>query len=151
VCAVLSLSTGLQIGAVYSLLLAIGLVFRDGTLGLARYVSVAGLVVIPMVLVSVVVFGFPRLWEGFLEHAGQTPALTGLRFPKIEEVLKTVRTVPGTLGSAVILGLFCWRQRGRNNTVAAAAGKAVVRVTIVSALASLAIITGSLFVLTPNA
>jgi hypothetical protein len=146
--AVLSLCTGLQIGALYFLLLGIGMLA-------ARYINRAAipwaplvaLVLIPVTLIARVVFGFPHLWAGFLEHARQTPALSGWRIPKLGETLKAVRTVPGILATGIGL-LYSIRMcvPARN------AGKEMLwTVALTCTLAALVMTFASMFVLTANA
>ncbi len=49
-----------------------------------------------------VVLGFPKYWMGFLEHARQTPSLTGFRLPRIDELAKLARTLPGILAAGLV-------------------------------------------------
>ena len=144
---VLALASGLQIGALYFLLIWIGMLLNalvaKENFPLAPMMA---LVLLPIGLLALVVFGFPHLWTGFLEHAHQTPALTGWRLPRIAEILKTVRTVPGIL--MVVALMPFWLQR--RDKVRAAGKQALWLVTLTCALAAFAVVAASLFVLTPN-
>lgn len=101
---VLTLGTGLQIGALYLAVTWVCLLL--GGLANGRRLPVAALaasVVVPAVLIAGVVVLFPRIWTGFIEHAHQTPSVTGLRMPRVDEILKLARTLPGTLAAAVVV------------------------------------------------
>ena len=113
---VCGLATGLQIGMVYFILVWIGMLVATVVLREKFPVGpMVALLVIPLSLVGLVVFGFPRLWAGFMEHATQTPSLTGWRLPRIDELLKAGRTVPGILTAAVLLA-WLTVVRGRPKT-----------------------------------
>jgi len=101
---------------------------------------------LPIGLLALVMFGFPHLWQGFLEHAHQTPSLTGFRRPRFSEVLKTLRTVPGIL---IVIALMPGWVRERTR-VAAAGKQALWLVTLTCAVSTFAVVAASLFVLTPN-
>ena len=107
-CAVLGLATSVQIGALYCLLLWIG-VLAQGILGQGKFpfAPMAAMVAVPAGLVGLVVLGFPHVWAGFMEHARQTPSLTGWRWPRPDEIFKIVRNAPGILGAAALLGWLC--------------------------------------------
>jgi hypothetical protein len=144
---VFSLCTGLQIGALYCLL--IGLAVTAATAANKERFPIGptlALVLIPVALLALVIFGWPRLWEGFLEHARQTPALTGRRWPSLVELLKIGRTVPGILLSALFLTWFISRSR----TNPQRAPQILWIVSVTCTLAALAITVGSAFFLTPN-
>jgi hypothetical protein len=147
-CSVLSVCTGLQIGAVYGLLLCLGA--AAGWLCARRKPVLApmlALILTPPALVALVKLGFPHLWIGFLEHARQTPSLTGWRVAAIGDLLKMGRTVPGVLAAGAFLP---WLYANRSRLLA---GDAAVPwlVTVPSTVAALAIVIGSMTVLTPNA
>ncbi|MGA2864443.1 MAG: hypothetical protein ABSF95_08135 [Verrucomicrobiota bacterium] len=106
--AVLSLVTSLQIGAFYCLLLWAGVLAAS----LLRqdkfpYAPMLAMAAVPAALVGLVAFGFPQVWAGFLEHARQTPSLTGWRWPQLDELLKVVRNAPGILAAAALLPWLC--------------------------------------------
>ncbi len=174
VCAVLALGTSVQIGGVYGLLLWVGVVVggyfgpsaallrERGLLTLRRALPVGpmlAMVAVPAGLVALVAVGFPHLWAGFLEHARQTPSLTGWRWPRLDDVLKTVRNTSGILAAAAWFGCFGWLG-GRRTSQAAAPAAPVWEgrdhlfglwvVGLASTLAALVLVGGSLFVLTPN-
>lgn len=144
---VLSLGTGLQIGALYLLVLVLGW----AALGMRRpqalpWGPVLMATVLPGLLVALVMLGAPRWWQGFLEHANQTPSLTGFRFPAVQDVLKMVRNVPGILLVGVMMAA-----RPGSWWPALAAGQAGAVLLVAATAAALAMIGGSLFLLTPNA
>ena len=168
-CAILSLATSVQIGGLYCLLLWIG-VLAQGILGRGEfpYAPMAAMVAVPAGLAGLVVLGFPRVWAGFMEHARQTPSLTGWRWPRPEEILKIVRNAPGILAAAAFLAWLCRSALASTQTVPArgapaeapvalapeedAAGDAwgLGLVTGAATLAALAIVGASLFLLSPN-
>jgi hypothetical protein len=146
-CVILSLATGLQIGALYFLLIWLGMLVtavleKEPFPVVPMFVS--GLV--PIALIALVIFGFPHLWKGFLEHARQTPSLTGLRVPHMAEILKALRTAPGILS---VVALVPWWLKVRTKLQAAGQG-ALWLVTLSCSLATATIVIASLFVLTPN-
>lgn len=111
---VLALCTSLQLGGVYFcwiwLLAAAAIVIRGERIA---WLPLLATVVVPVALVALVKLGYPRLWIGFQEHAAQTPAITGWHWPRLDELLKVVRTVPG-VGGVVALGVWLWvRNRGQ--------------------------------------
>jgi hypothetical protein len=128
----------------------------------------ASMVAVPAGLVGLVALGFPRVWAGFMEHARQTPSLTGWRWPLPDEVLKIVRNAPGILAAAALLGWLCrsaatWREAGTargtpaRGAVSAAAGedggcdiRGLGLVSGAATLAALAMVGDSLFLLSPN-
>jgi len=162
-CAILGLATSVQIGALYCLLLWVG-VLAQGILGQGRfpYAPMAAMVV------GLVALGFPHVWAGFMEHARQTPSLTGWRWPRPDEILKIVRNAPGILGAAALLSWPCRpgvasREAGTatgtptHATISPALGedgagdiRGVGLVSGAATLAALAIVGGSLFLLSPN-
>ncbi len=168
-CAILGLATSVQIGGLYCLMLWIGVAAQaiSGRGGFPA-APMAAMVVVPAGLVGLVVLGFPRVWEGFMEHARQTPSLTGWRWPHPDEILKVVRNAPGILGAAALLGWLCRsapasRQTGTAGSApvnaalfqaaeggAAADGWGFGLVTAAATLATLAIVGASLFFLSPN-
>lgn len=100
---VLTLGTGLQIGALFMTVTWLG--FLLGRLASERrlpYLAMAASLAIPALLIAGVIQFCPRLWAGFLEHAHQTPSVTGWRLPRVDELLKLARTLPGTLAACVI-------------------------------------------------
>ena len=158
---ILTLATSLQIGAVYGLLIGTG-VLAARFVGGDRlpWLPLAALGAVPVALVAWVALGFPQVWAGFLEHARQTPSVSGWRVPKPGEILKIVRTVPGILAVAALLP-FVLRTalaRVRGGRDGARAGGALSlpeapRLAVVVAagiVAPLAITGAALFLLTPN-
>jgi hypothetical protein len=160
------LATSVQIGTVYCLLLWVGVVvgplamsLRDDDLKSLRGAVPVGpmlaMVAVPAALVALVVVGFPHLWAGFLEHARQTPSLTGWRWPRPDEILKAVRNTPGILAAAALFGWLGWVSRQSSGASAASPGPESDRVGfglvgVASTVAALALIGGALFLLTPN-
>jgi hypothetical protein len=108
-CAILGLATSVQIGALYCLVLWSG-VLAQSILGQGRFAfaPMAAMAAVPAGLVGMVAFGFPHVWAGFMEHARQTPSLTGWRWPGVAELLKIVRNAPGILAAAAML-IWLWR------------------------------------------
>jgi hypothetical protein len=145
--AVLSFSTGLQIGTTYSLLIWIGMLAAS-FLGRERFpiVPMAALLSSQVGLILLVRFGFPHLWEGFMEHARQTPAFTGLRAPRVADVLKVIRTVPGILAAAALLPFMVRQSRSGGRDVGGSWLLALAATTT-----GLVVTIASVFFLTPNA
>jgi len=143
---VLSLATGIQIGGVYFLVL--WLVTLAGTVRAREkfpFGPMAAMTFIPAVLVGLVVFAFPHLWNGFLEHARQTPSLTGLRMPQPSDILKLLRTLPGILAvGALMPWWFKGHQEGQSTL------GALELITIACTATSLGISFASMFFLTAN-
>ena len=109
---VLSLGTSLQIGGVYFLWVSIG-VLATTLAGKEKFplAPMLAMVVVPIALIVFVATLFPNLWAGFMEHARQTPSLTGWRWPTVAEALKVARTVPGVIGVAGLLPWLWFQQR----------------------------------------
>jgi hypothetical protein len=124
-------------------------------------IALAATVVVPGLLVGMVIIVFPDLWQGFLEHARQTPSFTGLRFPRLDEGLKVLRIVPGSLAVACCLFVAALRQtgagRGLNGlkkfgTTAAQSSRSSLLILLVACtLSSVCLTVASLSVVTPNA
>jgi hypothetical protein len=92
---VLTFCTSLQIGGAYFAwlwLATIGswLVWR----GKFPIGPLAAMSLVPVTLVALVKYGFPHLWAGFNEHVAGTPALTGLRIPKWNDLLIVFTATP---------------------------------------------------------
>lgn len=143
--AVLCVATSLQIGATYVALLWFGelavvmLAGEKPSLG-----PLAATVLVPAALVALVVVCFPHLWAGFEEHARHTPSVTGLRGPRLGDLLKVARTVPGVLAAAILLPWLLTRRPAR------ARGGGVRIVFLASALTALAVMMAGLTFLTAN-
>jgi hypothetical protein len=163
ICSVLSVATGLQIGALYLLVLWAAVLLRKVLArGPIPMVPLATTVIVPGILIGTVVFVFPDLWAGFLEHAHQTPSFTGFRFPGLEELLKVIRTVPGVLAVAGLVPFVLIRRKPPNPDVLTADKSAPTNdcgtpftpntILLLACTSSvLLIVVASLFVLTPNA
>ena len=158
-CIVLSLSASLQIGSVYSLLVWLGtltatLFAKDKF----RIAPMLATLFVPVALGSIVAFGIPHLWAGFLEHAGQTPSFTGWRRPRLLEILKMVRTVPAVLAVSVLLPWWLLRkarvtrapQSASENAMLPVYETGFLLVTLACTSAALAVVVACLFLLTPN-
>jgi len=144
---ILGLATGLQIGGIYFLLIWFGVVAAClFCKEIFPFAPMSALVLIPVGLIALVAFGFPHLWAGFAEHARQTPSLTGLRVPRLAELLKMVRTVPGILAVAALLPVIWTRRRQAGQ----AGLESLWLLTLACTLAAMAIVGASMFVLTPN-
>ena len=108
----LALATSLQLGAAYLFfvwLFAIAnwFVRREKVL----IPPLLAMVIVPFSLVLMVKFGFPKLWAGFQEHAAQTPAIAGIRFPPLDDWLKLLRTMPGVFGAMLLAVLVLWKEK----------------------------------------
>jgi hypothetical protein len=155
--ALLSLATSLQIGTVYCIFLWVAAL--SATLCLRERFPLGpmlALLLIPPLLLGAVIAGFPHLWAGFMEHASQTPSLTGWRFPRFDELLKLGRTVPGILAVALLLPWLLARQWAEGwpadlDERQVAGLRTVWLVTWASTAAALAIVVASMFLLTANA
>ena len=163
-CAILGLATSVQLGALYCLLLWMGVLAQSvqgrGKLPLA---PMAAMVAVPAGLAGLVALGFPHVWAGFMEHARQTPSLTGWRWPLPDEILKTVRNAPGVLAAAALLiwlgqsGVRSGESGTASGTPVSAAAPpageadaagdigAIGLVTAAATLAALGIVAGGLF------
>jgi hypothetical protein len=139
--AVLCVGTGPQLGALYILALwAIAIAGVAYTGQGMPVIPMVALVVIPTGLVLLVIYAFPQLWAGFMEHANQTSSLTGLRMPRLDEMLKAIRTAPGVLGMALALGaMLAVRSKAGEGTE-----PTLRAVTIGCAAATLSVVAASL-------
>lgn len=108
---VLALGTGLQIGALYWAVLWVGTIVAH-LAGRARFplLPMAATLGVPALLCTWIVTQHPLLWQGFLEHARLTPAITGLRMPRFDELLKIGRAAPGIFAIAALGLLVIWRK-----------------------------------------
>ena len=145
---VLALCTSLQIGAIYLLWIWLGtlvttLAGKDNFPALPMAVTI----VLPAALILTVKFAYPHLWAGFLEHARQTPSLTGWRMPAIGDVLKVLRTTPGICLVAIFLPWTRFKQHNDIEHIEYARHEFVL---VPALLAALAVVVACLFVLTPN-
>jgi hypothetical protein len=144
---VLGLCTSLQIGAIYLALVWLGMM---ACRALAKdplpVLPMAMSVLVPVLLVVLVAACWPQLWAGFLEHARQTPSLTGWRRAHLDELLKVFRSVPGVLVIALSLPWLLFTDQPRER---GADGKFLI-LTSVLTLPSLALVLGCLTVVTPN-
>jgi len=109
-CVVLTLCTSLQLGGIYFcflwlLTVATYLVRREKFPAL----PLVGTILIPLALIALVKFRFPDLWAGFQEHAAQTPAVAGARMPRLDDLLKVLRTVPGVIGAGLLALAVFWK------------------------------------------
>ncbi len=115
-------TSSLQCGLVYLFVFTVGLLSERWLAGRPLPLvpmTVAGLIVVG--LIATVRFGFPHLWAGFQEHAGATPSITGLRAPRLFELLKVVRSIPGALFAAMLL-VIVFRSRDSTRRTLALAG-----------------------------
>ncbi len=148
VLAVLALATSLQLGALYVgclWLMALGEAYwrkRRPAFG-----PLMATVLVPLALGLAIYWAAPRWWEGFLEHARETPGWTGLRVPLPVEALKVCRTVPAVGVVMLTLGWLYWRRR---ETLAAAMGSLPALVGLSALGGVVGIVLGGLTFLTPN-
>ena len=145
---ILALCTSLQIGAIYFLWIWIGMI-ATSLAGGEKFplVPMSVLLIVPVILAAAVRIGFPELWDGFMEHARQTPSLTGWRIPNVQEILKVLRTAPGILFVAVTLP---WSWLKQHNNVATSKYARFELSLIPALLAALAVVAACLFLLTAN-
>src|ERR1700733_5129256 len=82
---VLAIATSLQVGALYSFWIFLGLV-AGWKISKARLPlgALAGMIFLPLALAAVVWLGFPRMWGGFMENVHGNASLTGLRLPPLD-------------------------------------------------------------------
>src|SRR5207245_2158691 len=125
----------LQIGAIYCALIWAA-VLAETLFAQARFpiAPMAATVLVPVLLISLVIYRYPHLWAGFLEHARQTPSFTGLRRPLLGEVLKVIRTVPAIIAVVILLPFSLTANR---NLPAALSNRAVL-LTLAAGLAAVA-------------
>jgi hypothetical protein len=144
----LTFCTSLQIGGIYSLWLGLFVVgeawFAKRPIPWAAAFSFVGVLT---ALIALVKFGHPRLWEGFREHVTITPSVTALRAPRLDDVLKIVRTSPGILLVAAMLGCLVIQWRALLDQLKTSIP---LRLVASGTLAALALMCGCLVVLTPN-
>ncbi len=150
---ILCLSTSLQIGTVFFLLvwLVVLLSSRQHKKRPAA-LALAVMTIVPVMLVLGVKFLWPHLWAGFQEHAQQTPSLTGWRIPDAMELLKVVRAAPGVLLVLAVLpftalpAFWRWTRRGAADGVS----PALWSVLVAASVAAAAVVAAALCILTPN-
>ena len=145
---VLTLATSLQIGAVYLLWIWL-LALASSWAGQRKFplLPMITTVFLPALLMALVIFGFPEFWEGFMEHALQTPSVVGWRLPRADELLKALRTAPGAIGAA---GLIGWAVVYRKLRIRDLLGGVATTVALGGLLTVAAVVCGSLLFLTPN-
>ncbi len=109
---VMSLFTGLQIGAMYLLCILAGTV-TSCIAGRERlpYAPLLTMVLAPVVLMALIHTAFPVAWRGFMENVRQTPSFTGLRLSQVPELLKAGRVAPGVLLAAALLPWAWFKQQ----------------------------------------
>jgi hypothetical protein len=98
-------------------------------------------------LVALVKFAHPQWWAGFQEHVRVTPSITGLRMPRVDDLLKVARTAPGIL---LVMMALAWlalsghisRERWRSSPP--------MLVALSGMFTALILMAGCLLVLTPN-
>jgi hypothetical protein len=143
--AVLGVCTSLQIGAFFSLLLwflALGTVFL--TKAKFAYGPMLALVAVPVALATLVGFGFPHLWAGFVEHTRVTPALANGWRLSSADILRLLRTSPGVLVGGLLLPWMLttlYRSTRNGNRVAA---PALWALTVASTLFAVGFIAAAL-------
>ena len=111
--AVLAVCASLQVGALYSFWIFLGLV-GGWKISNARppFGAVAAMILTPPALAGIVKFGYPRLWAGFLENVHGNASLSGLHLPHFDELLKAGRNVPVIflMGILVVATTAGWRR-----------------------------------------
>ncbi|MDB6018943.1 MAG: hypothetical protein JWR19_3432 [Pedosphaera sp.] len=148
VCVVLTIATSLQIGGVYFLWVFLGTALACYA-GKERFpiVPMAAMAAAPIVLVLMVKTFLPLPWEGFVEHARQTPFITGFRALSWQEVLKVVRSVPGIL---LVTILLCWSWFTRRRELMAAMATRPGIIMLPALLGSLGVVAACLTILSAN-
>jgi hypothetical protein len=150
---VLALATSLQIGAIYWLLIWTA-VLAESLFAHKRFpiLPMAATIIVPLALIFLVIYRYPQLWAGFLEHARQTPSFTGLRWPLVGEILKVIRTAPAVIAVAILFPLsLCLNPNlNLNPNPTSSTQSYPALLTFAASLAALAVIAACLFVLTPN-
>jgi hypothetical protein len=144
----LTFSTSLQIGAIYSLwaaLLAAGVT----RLQPAKFPWAVVLVLACALagLVALVKLGHPQLWAGFQEHVRITPSITSLRWPRTDDLLKVARTAPGIILTLLALPWLAASGRISRQRIG---DSPPTLMALGGALTALALTGGCLFLLTPN-
>jgi hypothetical protein len=148
-CSVLALCSSLQIGGIYLVVIWAGQVLGWRlSAERIRFAALACTIVFPTALILLVKFGRPDLFNGFLEHASQTPSLTGWRTPKFVELLKVIRNAPGVLAVTLIL-IWLGRQWWSGSRIAGEQSRFAV-VALSCLLGALAVVVACLVILTPN-
>ena len=148
-CSVLALCSSLQIGGIYLVIIWAGQLLGWWQASQRiRYVALGCTVLFPIALVLLVKLARSDLWNGFLEHAKQTPSLTGLRMPKFDELLKVIRNAPGVIAVTLILG-WLWRSWLRGRSTSSEENRFFV-VALSCLLGALAVVAACLAILTPN-
>lgn len=144
----LTFGTSLQIGGIYFLwagALSVGASWAGrNKFPWDAWLTFGG---VGLALVALVKFGYPRLWEGFQEHAAMTPSFTGFRLPQRDECLKVIRATPGILLAFALLPFALGRLSELRQRLAAAPQQLVM---VSGLVAAGALLFGSLFVLTAN-
>jgi hypothetical protein len=102
--AVLAVCASLQVGALYSFWIFLGLAAGwKITNGRPPFGAVAAMLLTPPALAGIVKFGYPRLWAGFLENVHGNASLSGLHLPHFDELLKAGRNIPAIFLMGVLL------------------------------------------------
>jgi hypothetical protein len=111
-CSILALATSLQVGALFSAWIFLGLLAGWKILRTPLPAgALAAMIFIPPALVAMVRFGFPHLWAGFLENVHGNASLTGLRIPHAGELLKAARNLPAVFVIALFILVMARRHR----------------------------------------
>ncbi len=144
--ACLAVCTSLQVGALYSCWIFLGL--AAGNRKSRRPLGALGFIILaPLALAAAVKFGRPQWWAGFLENAHGNASLPGLHLLKLADCLKAVRNLPAVLALAVLVpGTPSGRRfLGRINT-----WNAGETVFITGLIAGLGFVSACLCVVTAN-
>lgn len=145
---VLAICTSLQIGTTY-----FGLIFI-ATLAASYFgkepvplISLALMVVIPVMLVLLVKAALPQAWAGFMENVHQTPFIIGFHKPRFGEVAKILRSVPGLLLVAALLVMSWFKQ---HYDFESDTGRREEIILLAALLPALGIVVASVSVISPN-
>ncbi len=144
----LTFATSLQIGGIYSLWVGL-LVISATRLQRIRFPWGAALALAGTLaaLIALVEFGHPQLWAGFQEHVRITPSVTGLRLPRLDDLLKVARTAPGILIVATVL---TWLMVNRSIRREQLEHSPALLVSLCGTLTAVALMAGCLLTLAPN-
>lgn len=144
----LTLFTSPHIGVTYSFLIFAAMVLawlvdRQPV----RWLALASVPLALILVVMVIIWLRPLWWEGFREHLQQTPSRQAFVMPRPNDLLKIIRSIPGTLlalaGLVWLFGKLRWR-------CASPAEKRVAVVGGAALLASLAVLFACLTFWTKN-
>jgi hypothetical protein len=143
----LGFATSVQLGATYTAVVGATVLARARLFATRiPWLALAGMVVIPVVLLAIGKFGFPRWWIGFQENAHNNPSTVGLHVPDLDSLLKLTRSLPALLAT---FALAAWGlpQMLRARPVA---GRTPLTIFLGASTGALGVIVLGLSYLSPN-